>query len=214
MAHKGLNEFLNHTVMWTKQEIDRGAARHPVHYTHTREWDEYYELTTEGRGALQHLTHWMNPNHRLKVRQTFSKETQEMTAQIIKIRVADLEIYNPNDVFDYRVSISLESPWNGPEEHLNRQTERANDRLKDRLSYKHRDYQIDLTQISHPDGNHQDHEVEIEINNDSFLAALDDARAQRSDRYEKCISGFVDNIRILAGHATHAVQARPPPPGM
>lgn len=194
---------------------------YPIEYAHPVEWDEYHELTREGHAALQQLSHWLNPHHRVKVRRTFDKKTSEMKAQIIKTRVADLEIYNPNDLFDYRISISLETPWNGPESHLISATEQAHDRLKDRLSYKHRDYQIDLTQISHPNtrvtGEH-DHEVEIEINNESFLAALNDARASVSDRYEKCVTGFVDNVRILAGIASRAMTAaqahpRGPPPG-
>jgi hypothetical protein len=178
-----------------------------MRYVHTVEWDEYYELNREGKAALQHMAHWLNPNHTLKVRRTFNKKTQEMTAQIIKNRVADLDIYNPNDRFDYRISISLETPWSGPEEHLSppRDGGGSGDRLKDRLSYKHRDYQIDLTQISHSDGRSQDHEVEIEINNQSFMDALGAARRQESDLYERCVGGFVDNIRILAGHATRAV---------
>lgn len=209
MAHKGLNDFLNHAIQWNRQSIANGAPRYPIEYTHPQEWDEYSELTVEGRAHLQHLAHWLNPNHQVKVRKTFDKKTQAMTAQIIKTRVADLEIYNPNDWFDYRISISLETPWDGPTSHLIEETgtQGANDRYKDRLSYKHRDYQIDLTQISHRNSQQHDHEVEIEINNDSLLAALDAARAQAGDRYEKCLAGFVDNIRILAGHASNAMQA-------
>lgn len=170
-------------------------------------------MTREGQvdPSMNQLSHWFNSGHTVKVRRTFDKKTGEMTAQIIKTRVGDLEIYNPNEEFDFRISVSLETPWSGPESHLKPPAtgQNTNDRLKDRLSYKHRDYQIDLTQISHNDpekvGQHE-HEVEVEINNDSFSAALENARAGSGDRYEKCISGFVDNIRILASHATRAMQ--------
>jgi hypothetical protein len=213
VAHKGLNDFMNHIVTWNRQSIANGAQLYPIEYTHPIEWDEYYELTNEGQNdpALQQVVHWFgNSNHRAKVRRTFDKKTGDLKAQIIKTRVADLEIYNPNERFDYRISISLETPWNGPESHLNLGGEHSNDRQKDRLSYKHRFYQIDLTQIGHSDshktGQH-DHEAEVEINNEAFFAALEDARAQIGDRYEKCIGGFVDNIRILACQASKAVEA-------
>lgn len=217
-AHKGLNDFLNHAIAWNRQSIAKGDRLYPIEYAHPIEWDEYSELTAEGRAAVQHLAGWGNSKHRVKVRRTFDKKTGDMKAQIIKTRVADLEVFNPNDLFDYRISISLETPWNGPDSHLMTNTELGSDRLKDRLSYKHRDYQIDLTQISHGDthktGKH-DHEVEIEINNESFLTALNNARGPNAtDQYEKCLGSFVDNIRILAGHASRAEiaarQARPP----
>ena len=208
-AHKGLNDFMNQTLAWNRQELQRGVPRYPLDYAHTVEWDEYYELKPEGRNALQHLAHWINPNHTVKVRRTFDQKTQEMKAQIVKTRIADLEIYNPNDRFDYRISISLESPWQGPEEHLVMSAQVGSDRFKDRLSYKHRDYQIDLTQISHPGGGKQDHEVEIEINNDSFTDALEAARSGDAPIYEKCIGGFVDNIRILALQASASMAQTP-----
>ena len=172
---------------------------------------------------MNQLSHWFTAGHSVKVRRTFDKKTGEMKAQIIKTRVADLEVFNPNEEFDYRISISLETPWNGPESHLRPTADKKDviDRLKDRLSYKHRDYQIDLTQISDNDpdrpGQHK-HEVEVEINNDSFSVALGNARAGSGDQYEKCINGFIDNIRILASQATRAMQdaralAQQRPPG-
>lgn len=177
-----------------------------MHYAHTVEWDELYELNHDGKQSLQLLLNWMPKGHTAKVRRTFDKQTQALKAQIIKTRVADLDIYNPNDSFDYRISISLETPWDGPDSHLIMTNEPQDDRMKDRLSYKHRDYQIDLTQISQPRKPQPDHEVEIEINNDSIMAALDAAKEGRPERYEKLLQGFMDNIRILAGHASAAVQ--------
>jgi len=203
---------MNHILQYIHQEIQRGVPRHPMAYKHTKEWDEYYELKPEGKRALQHLAHWINPNHTLKVRRTFEKATGELKASIIKTRVADLDIYSPRDSFDYRLSVSVESPWDGPEEHLITSSNDAGaDRMKDRLSYKHRDYQIDLTQIMHRNADHKDHEVEIEINAPALMAALDGPQREQPELYEKCVNGFVDNIRILAQKATDAISMPPLP---
>ena len=214
-AHEELNTFLNKTVVYNKHQVAAGKLRYPMEYVHTQEWDEYHDLNNEGQGHLPHLTHWHNSKHQMKVRRTFDKKTGEMKAQIIKTRVADLDIYNPNDAFDYRISISLETPWHGSDSHLVPDRRGAanagNDRLKNRLSYKHHDYQIDLTQIEHTNGSHPDHEIEIEIMNESILDALEAVRDGHDERYERLLSGFLDNIRILAGHASKAV--RPPQPG-
>lgn len=192
----------------------------PVTYAHTVEWDEYYTLTPQGRQNLQGLAHWHNAKHAMKVRRTFVKATGEMKAQIVKTRVSDLEVFNPNSAFDYRISISLETPWNGEASELMPDEggprgggagAGANDRQKDRVSYKHHDYQIDLTQIEHSSGagatvvngtnRRAEHEAEIEIMNHSILPALEEAREGRGERLEGLLDGFVDNVRILCHRA-------------
>lgn len=187
-------------------------------YAHTVESDELSELNAAGKQNLPHLIPWVHPGHTMKVRRTFNRKDGTMKAQIIKTRVADLDVYNPNDAFDYRVSISLETPWNGSESDLvpGNLNKTPRDRQKDRLSYKHKDYQIDLTQVDLLEQGQQrgqDHEVEVEINGDSFMSAFTEAMNQRGEGYEQLMSGFIDNIRILAGHASnHREPPEGPPP--
>ena len=72
-------------------------------------------------------------------------------AKIIKVRVSDIEVYSPQTPFDWRVSVSLEVNYDGDMRELVETTEgkdqKRPDRNKDRVSYKHSHYQIDLTQV-------------------------------------------------------------------
>lgn len=55
-------------------------------------------------------------------------------------------------IFDWRVSVNLEVSWEGDKRDLMELVERREgkrpDRNKDRVSYRHSHYQIDLTQVT------------------------------------------------------------------
>src|SRR5882757_7218097 len=90
------------------------SDREVIGYDHPQEYDEFYELTEEGKRNLPpSIVTWLNPRHKPRVRRTIDEKTGHLKAQIIKTRIADLEVYNPNTDFDYRISISIESPWEG-----------------------------------------------------------------------------------------------------
>ena len=125
-------------------------------YKHTRETDTFYELTQAGALALpQSIASGLNINPRhankSKVRITTDQKTGEVLAKIIKARVADIDIYSPRTVFDWRVSVNVEMDYKGETTDLvepqTRDGKQA-DRNKDRMSYKHLAYQIDLTQVT------------------------------------------------------------------
>ena len=118
-------------------------------------------------------------------------------AQIIKSRIADFEIYNPRTAFDYRISISIESPWDGDLNWLTETTESRRDRKKDRMSYRHLAYQIDLTQVSYPNTTDKEHELEVEISTEQIRLELAKAKEGQANRYMQLVRGFVDNVRIL-----------------
>lgn len=177
-------------------------SRIPIYYSHPKESDEFWELTDEGRRALpQSLTNYLNPKHKLRVRKTFilgegpDQGTQKQP--IIKTRIADLEIYNPESPFDFRISISLEYNWNGPPEHLAQLIEGGNDRQKDRMSYKHLGYQIDLTQVRFPGTNDPEHELEIEVSTPMLQAEMQKVKDHQPNQYEELIKGLLDNLRLL-----------------
>ena len=197
--HKLLNEFLNSCT--EKSHTDPG--RMPIEYRHARETDQFYELNAEGISALPpSITPFLDHRHKPRVRITSDRDTLKPTARIIKSRIADIEIFNPATDFDYRISISVESPWDGDNRHLIPLKEQGMERNKDRVSYRHVGYQIDLTQVSYPDGVKQQHELEVEISTEQIKLELANLKAQRPSNYETLVKGFIDNVRILCRKGT------------
>ena len=120
-------------------------------YVHTKECDAFYELSQAGHLALPpSIRAQINPRHRAKVRITTDQKTGKELAKIVKARVADLDIYSPRTAFDWRVSVNLEMNYDGDMRDLVETTEggKRADRNKDRMSYTHLAYQIDLTQVT------------------------------------------------------------------
>ena len=145
----------------------------------------------------------MQKRHKPRVRITSDLDTLAVKARIIKSRIADLEIYNPNADFDYRISISIESPWDGDNMHLTPLEEQGAERNKDRMSYRHMAYQIDLTQVSYPNSSKREHELEVEISTEQIRLELGKLKAGNvPSRYEDLVKGFLDNVRILCRQGT------------
>lgn len=88
----------------------------------------------------------------VRVRVTHDQKTGEVLGKIIKARVADIDIHFPACPMDCRISVNLEMDWDGPSEELDQlaasQRDRQPNRNKDRLSYTHGHYQVDLTQVT------------------------------------------------------------------
>jgi polynucleotide 5'-triphosphatase len=147
-----LNEFLNGKVEETHPgNPNRTEPRVPVVYAHRRERDRFYELPPTAQATLPAcIRRELNPRHAVKVRVTHDQKTGQLLAKIIKTRVADLNIYNPRCPLDCRISVNMEMRYDGDVENLVTSTEssRRPDRNKDRLSYTHSHYQIDLTQVT------------------------------------------------------------------
>ena len=125
-------------------------------YKHTRETDTFHELTQAGALALPPSIASglnINPRHasKSKVRITTDQKTGKVLAKIIKTRVADIHIHSPRTLFDWRISVNVEMDYKGKMtdlvEHYVQNGKQA-DRNKDRMSYKHLAYQIDLTQVT------------------------------------------------------------------
>jgi hypothetical protein len=123
--------------------------------------------------------------------------TGEIEKQIIKTRIADLEIYNPNTPFDYRLSLSLETNWEGEPHHLVPAAENKQDRQKDRMTYRHMYDQIDLTQITYPGSNKKEHELEVEINTGQIQHELEMLRDKQPSNYEDLVRVFINDVRQL-----------------
>ncbi len=203
-THQRLNQYLNKVYQDSLNELrttnpDREVLRHK----HLKESDEFYELNFEGRKALpQSLAHWMGlSRHPPKVRKTIDDHTGALFKQIIKLRIGDLEVYNPVSLFDYRISLSLEVPWHGEPQHLIQPNGEGRDRKKDRISYRHMSNQVDLTQITYYDSARKEHELEVEISPGAIEKQFALLRAQRENNYEELIGTFINNVRLLCRQA-------------
>lgn len=151
--HKSLNEFLNTKVQETHPSNPgaQSKRRVPIAYLHRRETDKFYELPPTHVSTLPPaVQHALNTRHSVKVRVSYDQKTNQLLGTIIKARVADLDIYNPQSPMDCRISINLEMPYEGDLEELKSiaTDSRIPDRNKDRLSYTQSHYQIDLTQVT------------------------------------------------------------------
>src|SRR5271154_7058243 len=115
--HRTLNNFLNTLVAETLPSPSQSSARVPIEHTHLRETDTFYDLTPEGiRSLPPSLTQWLQHGrrtsaHRPRVRITLDRDTGAPKARIIKSRISDLDVYCPGNAFDYRISISIEAPF-------------------------------------------------------------------------------------------------------
>lgn len=159
-----MNLFLNKAFTDSQNPKGRSATpqtkpRIPMSYIHTHESDTFYELSQTGILSLPqsilHTLNSLNSRHsKAKVRITTDQKTGNTLAKIVKVRLADLDVYSPSTVFDYRISINLEKnlegDWRDLVEPMARNVRRS-DRNKDRVSYKHLAYQIDLTQVISPE---------------------------------------------------------------
>jgi len=123
-----------------------------------------------------------------------------------KVRLGDLNIYSPKREADWRVSVNLEVPMSHP---IGTPTLT---RRKDRLSYSHEEFKIDLTQVTStvsPNAPPQIlHELELEIARPDLLLATamkrGDPNASEHERsaFDELIRAFVNNARILVRNAS------------
>jgi hypothetical protein len=154
LQHRSLNDFLNQKVKETHPQNPGAQRRVPIDYLHRRETDKFFELPPSHINSLPPvIRERLNPRHAIKVRVTYAQEPKEqktILAKIIKARIADIDIYNPNLPLDCRISINFEMQYEGEVEDLKAASieNRIPDRNKDRLSYKQSHYQIDLTQVT------------------------------------------------------------------
>ncbi|KAI0002358.1 mRNA triphosphatase CET1 [Xylariaceae sp. FL0662B] len=221
--HHQLNDYLNEKVMASLQKNSTGPPRVSIKYVHRREIDRFFELPPQMRQRLPAcISTLQQSNAPLKARVTYDQKTGAVLAKIIKARVADLHIHFPHLLLDCRISVNLECDWDGPADEIERaqipNKDRAPDRLKDRLSYQHGFYQIDLTQVTHgrptlstqgmqPDLSvAKEHELEVELDSKTLIQHGRLVISGDDNKYADLVDGLVDNVRLLARNC--------PPPHM
>ncbi|KAL1633280.1 hypothetical protein SLS58_011146 [Diplodia intermedia] len=199
--HKMLNDFLNKSV----GDSLRGG-RPKIHYKHLRETDQFYSAD---ESVLQSLPPAVRPYlygqgrmRKPRVRVTRDTNTKEVKAQIVKVRVADLDILSPSEAFDCRISVNIEIQLDEDLSAFEASDEPG--RMKDRVSYQHLHTQVDLTQVRKMNNPHEKvHELEVELMADKLIEQGIATKQGRSDAcYEEMVKTFVNNIRVLSREAT------------
>ncbi|KAI0357345.1 mRNA capping enzyme [Trametes cingulata] len=140
-----------------------------------------------------------------KIRVTRDEKTGEVRECVRKVRLANLNIYSPKRFADWRISVNLEVPVPPP---LGSPT---HTRKKDRMSYSHEEFVIDLTQVTSTMGPNSKpeilHELELELARPEYLLATaakrGDPNVPEQDRgaFDELIRAFVNNARILVRNA-------------
>ena len=219
--HRHFNTYLNDAVKNSllKKAAPNGPPATPsnrvrMDYKHTHEIDSFYELTPQAESSLPPTIRSLLTHNRgggpgkARVRITHDQKDGRQLAKIIKVRLADLDVLSPTTPFDWRLSVNLEMNYNDGRETLVEVLEsgkRAPDRNKDRMTYLHQCYQIDLTQVTVAGGGNEgekEHELEIEVNVDDLKREGDMLlTGQEGSKYESMVQGLVDNVRLLTRSA-------------
>ncbi|KAH9939818.1 mRNA capping enzyme [Amylocystis lapponica] len=182
MQHKHFNTLLNGL------QTQRAATGTPIAHTHLRLVDSFY---TPDSGARE------------RIRVTRDEKTNTVTACVRKVRLGDLNVYSPKRAADWRISVSMEIPVPPP---IGTAT---HTRRKDRMSYAHEEFVIDLTQVTSSANGKSEvlHELEVELARPEYLLAT---AAKRGDpsvpeperaAFDELIRAFVNNARILVRNA-------------
>lgn len=214
--HCEFNTYLNDQVKASFPRNPMAASRVQVHYVHRKEVDRFFELSPQIRQRIPGcISGLLPPNMPIKARITYdSQKPDKVLAKIVKARIADLNIHFPHLPLDCRISINIEWDWDGPAEEIqdyqNPNKERAPDRIKDRLSYKHGFYQVDLTQVTQGQptssgqmpqphaGAAKEHELEVELEARPLIEHGRMLMRREPNRYEDLVDGLVNNVRLLA----------------
>ncbi|SYW83203.1 related to CTL1 - RNA 5`-triphosphatase with manganese- or cobalt-dependent NTPase activities [Ustilago bromivora] len=198
--HAQYNRILNSLVSRSAESSYTGAK---ISYQRRKEIDYFHPA----------------PNGKVRVTRDAETLAIKPGGIVQKQRIADLNIHCPNRLFDYRISISVENP--GKSLFLNpAQTccldaeEPASDhvslREKNRLSYTHQNFIVDLTQVTVPEKPQEPiHELEIEIRDVAqLMQAAERAKANGPSNgsgaggqgwtpFDDQVLIFLNNIRML-----------------
>lgn len=183
--HRAMNNFLNESVKASMPHSN--PSRIPLSYAHKKERDTFYEIPPAELPPV--IRQNLNPRHKPRVRVTTDQRTGEILAKIVKCRVADLDIHSPRTCVDWRISVNLEMGYDGDVRHLpvvDGAMGRANDRNKDRMSYRHLAYQIDLTQVAKAEVRTHQQLIQTEMDADDTAPDKERLRTRTRNRGLRC----------------------------
>jgi hypothetical protein len=213
--HARLNKYLNSAVQQSQR-----PDRRVIEYKHLRETDYFYDIPQMALNLLDPIVLDLHNRSGRKgaprLRVTRDNVTGEITAVIVKTRLQDMEVRCPNDEFDFRISISLETQWTNPgyeqfPEHLDHGVRTT--RNKDRLSYRHQGFLVDLTQVTpftRPgEKSEKIHELEIEMDVDKLVEEGYKNLNNQPNQYTDLIHVFLNNVKVVNRAARAPPQQQP-----
>ncbi|GAB7338429.1 hypothetical protein MBLNU457_4718t1 [Dothideomycetes sp. NU457] len=212
--HKTMNQFLNDVT-----GKSMGPGRTKMHYQHRYERDSFAPLSQAGNSALPEFAHRIHEERQQRAF-NFQLRTSEdvnpklgippnaphpVLARIIKLRLADLDILSAfNAPYDMRLSVNIEFDMTKcgldvqdlvvpPATEKDRQPVRH----KNRLSYSHLGYQIDLTQVSVEGESEKKHELEVEVDAVRLREQALMLLSGRESAFEELVEGLLSDCRLL-----------------
>jgi len=202
--HRRLNHLLNTEVANCSGQ--NGPHPHlpphhyyPITYQHIYHTDTSYANPRGGRGKVR-VTRDTNPR----------SSSSPVVAVVQKETVASLHIHSPREEFDWRVSVNVENPTDMPDTSAGPEMTRE----KDRLTYRHQLFQVDLTQVKATKRGQQTppqviHELEIEISSAAeFLTQGHYFTTNQPNVWEDQLECVVNTIRTLNRNAGPKVDER------
>ncbi|KAF1958789.1 mRNA triphosphatase CET1 [Byssothecium circinans] len=204
--HRKMNKFLNDQVGKSLSN----PLREKIHYKHTKEIDQFFELKQDGFSRLPPTIRGIigkSPKS-ARIRVTRAENNPDkIICAIIKLRIDNLEISSPQTEWDYRIGINLEVKYPGPLDDLQPIVESGLTigdmaRHKDRMSYSFTNaFQVDLTQVTQ--GKKKIHELELELNSDVLLREGNQIlTTSQPSQFEYLMVGLMNNLRVLSREIT------------
>ncbi|ORY23816.1 CYTH-like domain-containing protein [Naematelia encephala] len=188
--NKQLNQLLN-TAAAAAQ-----TSPVPVRFFRARHTDSFHD---SGRGD--------------KVRVTRDRDNEDQVVAVIKKkRLSNLNVYNPNQALDWRVSVSIEEPCKSLLLNMNQADAVSGEmpsgpitmiREKDRACYQHQLCQVDLTVVTTKSpktgqATGVSYELEIEILDVPTLIAEGEKEIQGlPNRFDEMLQSCLDTVRML-----------------
>ena len=230
--HAFFNKYLNETARRpSAPSVTNGAPPPPPAktYQHIRERDSFYEIPRAiAETLIPPSLHGPVLGERgdVKIRVTHDWHGSGTGVEkkcIIKRREADLEVFDPQTNFDWRVSVNVEYEYSGNRSVFHPVTENIRaaqvggdwdsgrmqmDRMKDRMKYLHGNYDIDLTKVEvvphewepgRAPSVHQEtnFELELELSTERLWREFGLLKAGQANQYEDCVMGLVNSTRLL-----------------
>lgn len=182
-------------------------------YKHFVDVDSFQLLSPTGLAALPpSIRSRVEGGRPPKLRTTVRHEKERnpyVAARIVKVNVANLQIYSPNDPYDLRISINVEvnldRPGMNPDDLVvasSTEKDATPERRKDRVSYSHLAYQIDLTRVDVGCGFNTKtakpvYELELEVDSVVLRRQMEIAARGEQCAFGDVVAGFWDNAVLL-----------------
>ena len=119
-----------------------------------KSFNEHLNATVDRRKVVYKHTRMTDRVYDDRVRVTTDDKTGDIVETIRKEHIDNLHILSPMTPFDVRITVNIEHPADPPSTNV------KTTRKKDRLTYSHAHYQVDLTQVK---GDKTTHELELEL---------------------------------------------------